>query len=438
MHSPTPNFLQPVHQPQIRLPPISWFERRQTYPSTGSSHERNWSPIAPKLQVNHTKSPLVPCSGIPARLHRSHTPQAGSLETVSSETTRLPVIGVPVAVDVGQAVNDMPPPSNKRRREAFEEQALQEAADRASSDTADEVRLSTADMDQPVAKRLSENTSKAKQAQAESGTKPYIHSLCGRGFSTRSKVKKHHWGNVLNDLETTTGCWAKHGKPNVSWNEHPSCAEGVKVPGHAKTTPAVMGKDKPRATPHMMASMMHAPDEPLETAARSADLHEDYQEASKDPGLYHSHRLPNRSSFDTLLSAVNAASEMDALNPQGRIDSVVNHIGGQAAAVEDTRQYVVNWQNTVWGHEEEAAASGYPHPYTTLQLSMMCPLREYHVPVEVALPFCGRPQSHTPQMYPCTAGNWIDDQVSMLEGAYSSPAPLEPQCPDPYAGSRPM
>ncbi|EMD93481.1 hypothetical protein COCC4DRAFT_132718 [Bipolaris maydis ATCC 48331] len=438
MHSPTPSFLQPVHQPQIRLPPILWFENRQTYPSISSGHDRNRPPIVPKLEVNHTKSPSVPCSDIPARPHESLTLQAGPLESVSSETTRIPVLGVPVAVDAGQTVNDMPPPSNKRRREAFEEKALQEATDRASSDTTDHIRLLTADMDQPVAKRQSEKNSKAKHPQAESGSKSYIHSLCGRGFSTRSKVKKHHWGNVLNDLETTTGCWAKHGKPNVSWDEHPSCTEGVRVPGHAKITPAAMGKDEPQAAPHMMASMMPAPDEPPETAARSVDLREHYQEASQGPGLYHSHRPPNRSSFDTLLSAVNAASEIDARNPQGRIDSVVTHIGAQATAVEDTRQYVVNWQNTVWGHDEEAAASGYPHPYTTLQPSMMYPLGGYHVPVEVALPFYGRPQSHTPQMYPCTEGNWIDDQVSMLEGAYSSPAPLEPRCPDPYAGSRPM
>ncbi|EUC45062.1 hypothetical protein COCMIDRAFT_96612 [Bipolaris oryzae ATCC 44560] len=443
MHSPTPNFLQPVHQPQIRLPPMTWFENRQTYPSISSGHDRNWSPTAPKLELNHTKSPSIPCSDIPARPHQSHTPEAGFLERASSETTRLPVLSVPVAVNVGQTVNDMPPPSNKRRREAFEEQALQEATDRAISDTAEQVCLSTADVGQPVAKRQSESTSKVKYSPAESRSKPFIHGLCGRGFGTRSKVKKHHWGNVLNDLETTTGCWAKHGKPNVSWNDHPSCAEGVKVSGHARTTPAAMEKDEPRASPHMTAPMTPGPEEQPETVARSANLHEDYQEASQDRGLYHSHRLPNRSSFDTLLSAVNAASEIDARSPQGRIDSVVNHISGQTAAVEDTRQYVEDWQNTVWGHDEEAAASGYPHPYTTLQPSMMYPLRGYHVPIEVALPFYGRPQSHTPQshtpqMYPCPAGNWIDDQLTMMEGAYSSPAPLEPQFPDPYAGSRPM
>ncbi|XP_014557661.1 hypothetical protein COCVIDRAFT_96729 [Bipolaris victoriae FI3] len=434
MPSPTPNFLQPVYQPQIRLPPMTWFENRQIYQSISSGHDRNWPPIAPKLEVNHTKPPPVPCFDIPARPHQSHTPQAGSLERASSETTTIPALGVPVTVDVAQTVHDMPPPSHKRRREAFEEQAVQEAIDRASSDTADQVCFSTADTGQPVAKRQSESTSKAKRAQAESGSKPFIHGLCGRGFGTRSKVKKHHWGNVLNDLETTTGCWAKHGKPNVSWDEHPSCTEGMKVSGHARTTPAAMEKDESRATPHMTP----VDEEQPETVARSANLHEDYQEVSQDCGLYHSHRLPNRSSFDTLLSAVNAVSEIDARNTQGRIDSVVSHIDEQAAGVEDTRQYVVDWQNTVWGHDEEAAASGYPHPYTTLQPSMMYPLRGYHVSVEVALPFYERPQSHTRQMYPCPASNWIDDQLSMMEGAYSSPAPVEPQCPDPYAGSRPM
>lgn len=45
----------------------------------------------------------------------------------------------------------------------------------------------------------------------------FVHGLCGKSFNTRHAVKKHHWGSRMDDRETTTGCWAKHKKPDVSW-----------------------------------------------------------------------------------------------------------------------------------------------------------------------------------------------------------------------------
>jgi hypothetical protein len=49
----------------------------------------------------------------------------------------------------------------------------------------------------------------------------FIHSLCGKSFATRHGVKKHHWGPKIDDRATTTGCWAKHGKPGVEWYVSP-------------------------------------------------------------------------------------------------------------------------------------------------------------------------------------------------------------------------
>lgn len=46
---------------------------------------------------------------------------------------------------------------------------------------------------------------------------PYVHAICGKGFPTKSAVKKHHWGPKPGDLETTRGCWAKNNKPDVAW-----------------------------------------------------------------------------------------------------------------------------------------------------------------------------------------------------------------------------
>jgi hypothetical protein len=52
---------------------------------------------------------------------------------------------------------------------------------------------------------------------------PFIHAICGKGFASRYKVRKHHWGAKNDDMATTTGCWAKHGKPSSNWNDHDSC-----------------------------------------------------------------------------------------------------------------------------------------------------------------------------------------------------------------------
>lgn len=45
----------------------------------------------------------------------------------------------------------------------------------------------------------------------------FVHAICGKTFTTRHAVKKHHWGQKMNDEETTTGCWFNNGKPNVDW-----------------------------------------------------------------------------------------------------------------------------------------------------------------------------------------------------------------------------
>lgn len=45
----------------------------------------------------------------------------------------------------------------------------------------------------------------------------FIHGICGKGFHSRSAVKKHHWGPKAGDLTTTRGCWAKNNKPDVAW-----------------------------------------------------------------------------------------------------------------------------------------------------------------------------------------------------------------------------
>jgi hypothetical protein len=55
----------------------------------------------------------------------------------------------------------------------------------------------------------------AQQIPSDKGH--FIHQICGKGFTMRRSVKKHHWGPKMGDLETTAGCWARNGKPNVAW-----------------------------------------------------------------------------------------------------------------------------------------------------------------------------------------------------------------------------
>ena len=66
------------------------------------------------------------------------------------------------------------------------------------------------------------------EAEMESARKcgpggPFIHAICGKGFASRYKVRKHHWGAKNDDIATTTGCWAKHGKPDCNWDDDESC-----------------------------------------------------------------------------------------------------------------------------------------------------------------------------------------------------------------------
>lgn len=52
-------------------------------------------------------------------------------------------------------------------------------------------------------------------------TKPYIHALCGQGFSHPQEIQRHHYGQ-----SGRPGCWEKHGKPageQGQWDVHASC-----------------------------------------------------------------------------------------------------------------------------------------------------------------------------------------------------------------------
>ena len=185
-----------------------------------------------------------------------------------------------------------------------------------------------------------------------SGDLPFIHGLCGKAFVARSKVKKHHWGGKINNLNTTTGCWAKHNKPSAAWDDHPSCKEasrnttknkqnnGLSAPSE-KEGPVAPSMVSGRLTSlpslstlgYMSQHIADAPD-PLQEPPRFA------QDA---PASFLSHYLPPTSPFETLLTAVNVASKIEAPVAQGRNHSVVNQLDAQALAAERTGQHLPAW-----------------------------------------------------------------------------------------------
>jgi hypothetical protein len=108
----------------------------------------------------------------------------------------------------------MDPPKKRAKRKAQTEHAKE---DEANSKIHSSIQGST----RPAA----ESPLLPKGRRPSVGTRlkgEYVHSLCGKSFTTRHAVKKHHWGNKLYDNETVTGCWAKHNKPPIKWYAQPT------------------------------------------------------------------------------------------------------------------------------------------------------------------------------------------------------------------------
>jgi hypothetical protein len=275
-------------------------------------------PPAQSFEARHLESP---------RLHRCSesvtaiSPHQLQAAFPSVSTTESYVLGEPLATPIGQPAIDIPPPSKKRRRKSssvqpeFKEQHTKDSTRRRSEDGQ---------------KQLS-SRSKADSAtsgQTSEGSGLFIHSLCGKSFASRSKVKKHHWDIKLEDMGTTTGCWHKHRRPNIAWNDHPSCKEARRPPqikpSRAKSMSA---ENKAPTVPTMVPS------------------HRNIMEGGYLP--YHTRSLPSSSPFENLLTAVNVAAKIESPVPKGRNDSVVFPIlDAQAIAAECTGQYEPVWAST--------------------------------------------------------------------------------------------
>ncbi|CAO2655841.1 Nn.00g046440.m01.CDS01 [Neocucurbitaria sp. VM-36] len=462
---PCPQFLQPAHEPQLRLPSISslCYSDHQAVPSinpavlsgysgkSGFANDEYLEPIFPQNR-NTTWKALPQLSSspqwqMPIGYHFSHRPtvsHSGAMlpyTTASNEASVSPahqdftsmaqhnrlqedwgstdygeeyatalstntdapagtspsVLGNPFTVPLGRPAVDMPPPPKKRTHQGFiaqvnnEQQHGGDAVEAPSLSSPPTTLNAKATVARQPKKRQS-NTAKLARSCPEEG--PFIHSLCGKGFTSRSKVKKHHWGAKYDDLNTKTGCWAKHNKPNISWNLHPSCREetsaerAFKKVSSQSTLSLYPSEQKAPMVPALIPSDNTIPGFPILQdlpQAVAQTLTSTTQYSFENIGAYPSHRLPARSSFESLLTAVNVASRIDAPKPQGRNDSVVSQLDAQAVAAERDMRYTPIWIEPSRGNEKDSIR--YKDDLIMANgLGISCSNREMQVPLEMDHP----------------------------------------------------
>lgn len=210
----------------------------------------------------------------------------------------------------------MPPPSMKRSCASSFLQPKAEGA-QASGNTVHDYNIRESQAASPPSSKASRGSAPI----ARRGNGQFIHSICGKGFTRRQAVKKHHWGDKLDDLDTTTGCWAKHGKPNVRWNEDISCKVTSRVPPlHSYGSGSASATSNAPAVPAIVPNYRNTTPGPMTLMP------------------YHSHGLPktapsSSSPFQSLLTAVNIAASIEEPTPKGRIDSlIVSNLDAQANA----------------------------------------------------------------------------------------------------------
>ncbi|KAF3040493.1 hypothetical protein E8E12_006434 [Didymella heteroderae] len=184
----------------------------------------------------------------------------------------------------------------------------------------------------------------------------YFHNLCGKAFSTLTGVKKHHWGKKTNDLATTTGCWAKHNKPDVAWDDHPSCKDRRSISVVNKTIPPTTKQRQTKSSlpPSKMPSVINVPqfqavpisstlEDLPHTVAKAVHGSNASGSSTQEPEVIKQMpRLASRSSFDSLLTAVNLVSQIDAPKPKCRVDSIAQNLDAQIAAAEQQHPFISN------------------------------------------------------------------------------------------------
>ncbi|KAF2874423.1 hypothetical protein BDV95DRAFT_604604 [Massariosphaeria phaeospora] len=280
------------------------------------------------------------------------------------------VLGTPIAVPLGQPAFEMLPPRKRTQRSSLSYTRVTE--DGTGEESKDLLQRSSSPPSEELVlvRPLSENQGKPKQTRSARSRGQFIHSICGKTFTTRWAVKKHHWGTNGEDIATKTGCWARNGKPNFNWDDDPSCQEEKPRARVAKTAgplgdsgiiPVASTEYKAPEAPAMFPNRRNTLpgfptlDELPRTVAEAINTSTPARVSPREDGPYYGARLPVRSSMDSLLTAVNAASRIEAPKPQGRHDSLVSvpHLDAQAAAGSYYRQIAPKCEASYGQSEEE-------------------------------------------------------------------------------------
>jgi hypothetical protein len=344
----------------------------------------------------HPESPHHRRSELVTAISAQHSPNA----LLRESRERLIMANGPY----GEGIADMPPPLRKRNYKSL---TLKENAEERGVNVSVKHELGVTYYQSP---RTSSSTSSQRNSSSRErsrGRGAYVHGICGKSFSERSKVKKHHWGNKNGDSNTTTGCWHKHKRPNVSWDDHSSCKSVPRTaPRNSRRARSAIEEPKAPVVPGMVPNYRNVvPD--LRT---SQDLPRTYKKSVQSPHTalsfardgpmhnntpqesnvsYHSHCLPKislppSSPFESLLTAVNVAATIDEPTPKGRNDSVVIcELDAQAIAAERTGQYTPAWAFPP-GYQDEDYHSRHsvPSPRDN-SFGMGLPSTAHHMPFDI-------------------------------------------------------
>jgi hypothetical protein len=331
----------------------------------------------------------------------SREPEPTSAHTLMSNHHYLEpsVLGAPYAIPIGQPAIDMPPPPKKRSRKSS---AVQIKAEKPhESDRKKQIPARRSILKQlPTTPQsgTAESATKTIRTKSEGGV--FIHGLCGKGFVSRSKVKKHHWGNRYDNLNTTTGCWAKHNKPNISWDDHPSCKyEDYESPSFGEAYNPTVRVHKSRdssnfsnrqavvnptmfpKSPDVYPGFPTVQDLPQTVSQALNTPQSALRHTLKRDTPYYDGRMPSISKFESLLSAVNVASKIEAPIPKGRNDSVVSHLDAQAVAAERNGNFTSPWSFPSRGLDERFSYSQPSSPFVIEPaLGHSIPRPNLHVP----------------------------------------------------------
>ncbi|KAL5115896.1 hypothetical protein ACEQ8H_006212 [Pleosporales sp. CAS-2024a] len=328
---------------------------------------------------NHSEVPPQ-FSGVPyqGRVEYGHSRVNQALTDYSEEMSRpdpwvqWSVPDHPDATPVAAGDQDhqmLPRPPRKRSRKSSATHSKKEDGQKRSNAAQEPHHLAVQSTGTPLSKRSISDGQ-------------FIHSLCGRTFTRRSAVKKHHWGNKADDVDTMTGCWYKHNKPDVSWNDHPSC-KGVpeSTPPRSRRAKCTRKIFKAPVAPSMVPSSRYS----APGFSAPQDLPQSRNSTMYDSYLpYHSHGLPKTaagpdSSYKSFLAAMNVAAKVKQPRPKSRMDSVALHgSDGQSGATKQSEAHGPVWtpgRGDQSNQEHMPSCSGnklgYALPSSTLYESQM-------------------------------------------------------------------